>query len=583
VKLAQRLLLGAVLIVSVLTIVAVSLSSQRLRNQLQQLTSAQLAREARLIAQQWRPGVDPDPLADSAGAALGQRVTLVDASGQVLGDSEFDGPALAALQNHNNRPEIIEARRSGLGSSRRVSPSEGDEELYVAVRSEGGRIARVSIGTAAVNQIVARASRDVLVSGLVALVIALGLAAVFSRQISAPVTELRDVASAIAAGDLSKRPAISAPGEVGELAIAVQRMAEQLGSRMRALEVEDEFLGALVESLNEGVVAVDRQRRVIRINRSGRQLLDARAETPFSVDLLPRDRTFQDALAEALAGGGVERVETQIAGRTLALTARPLGVGGGGGAVLALFDLTGVRRLETVRRDFVANVSHELKTPLTAIRGFAETLASELGGGSGGSGAAGGSDPQHAKFAETIRQNAERMQRLIDDLLDLSRIESGGWAPTPVRVDVAAAAAEAIAPYREEAKQRGSSIQVAVDPAAATLRADPVALRQALGNLVENAVRYTPSGGTITIFSQIQDHGISVGVRDTGAGIPPEHLPRIFERFYRVDPARSRAAGGTGLGLAIVKHLVEAHGGRVRAESQVGRGTTISLFFPRAS
>jgi two-component system phosphate regulon sensor histidine kinase PhoR len=572
VKLAQRLLLGAVLVVSVLTVVAVTLSSQRLRDQLQQLTSAQLAREARLIAQQWHPGADPDPLADSAGAALGHRVTLIDAAGHVLGDSEFDGPALAALQNHNNRPEVIEARRAGLGSSRRVSPSEGDEELYVAVRSDDGRVARVSIGTAALNEIVARASRDVLVSGLVALVIALGLAAVFSRQISAPVTELRDVASAIAAGDLSKRPAISAPGEVGELAVAVQRMAEQLGSRMRALEAEDEFLGALVESLNEGVVAVDRQRRVIRINRSGRQLLDARTATPFSVDLLPRDRTLQDALAEALAGGVVDRVETQIAGRTLALTARPLGAGGGGGAVLALFDLTGVRRLETVRRDFVANVSHELKTPLTAIRGFAETLASELG-----------ADPQHVKFAETIKQNAERMQRLIDDLLDLSRIESGGWTPTPVRVDVAAAAAEAIGPYREEAKKRGASIEVSVDPNAASLRADPVALRQALGNLVENAVRYTPSGGTITIFTRIEDHAISVGVRDTGAGIPSEHLPRIFERFYRVDPARSRAAGGTGLGLAIVKHLVEAHGGRVRAESQLGRGTTISLFFPAGS
>jgi signal transduction histidine kinase len=240
--------------------------------------------------------------------------------------------------------------------------------------------------------------------------------------------------------------------------------------------------------------------------------------------------------------------------------------------VLALFDLTGLRRLETVRRDFVANVSHELKTPLTAIRGFAETLTSELA-----------SDQKHAQFAETIRANAERMQHLIDDLLDLSRIESGGWAPTPVNVDIAAAAAEAAAPYRDEAAEHGASIQIAVDPAATKVRADPVALRQALGNLVENAVRYTPSGGAITIFSRREDHGVAVGVRDTGAGIPADHLPRIFERFYRADPARSRAAGGTGLGLAIVKHLVEAHGGRVRAESQLGRGTTVTLFFPRTS
>jgi len=361
---------------------------------------------------------------------------------------------------------------------------------------------------------------------------------------------------------------LAGAGEVGELATAVQRMAEQLGSRLQALEAEDEFLGALVEALDEGVVAVDRHRRVIRINRGGRQLLGAQATIPFGLDVLPRDRILQDAVSAALDGEIVDRVETQIGNRTLALTARPLGVGG---AVLALFDLTGTRRLETVRRDFVANVSHELKTPLTAIRGFAETLAAELS-----------ADAQHAQFAQTIRANAERMQQLIDDLLDLSRIESGGWAPTPVTVDLAAAAAEATAPYRDEAKQRGSTVQIEISPSAATLKADPIAIRQALGNLVENAVRYT-SGGTITVFSRPEEQGIALGVRDTGTGIPSEHLPRIFERFYRVDAARSRAAGGTGLGLAIVKHLVEAHGGRVNAESRVGHGTAVTMSFPRPS
>jgi two-component system phosphate regulon sensor histidine kinase PhoR len=566
VKLAQRLLLGAVLIVTVLIVVAVVLSGERLQTQLQQLTESQLANEARFIAQQWQRDANHDALADAAGSALGHRVTLVDSSGRVLGDSEFSGPALEVLQNHNSRPEIVAARQSGLGSSTRISPSEGDEELYVAVSADRGRIARVSIGTAQVRAITARARRDLVVSGLVALIIALALAAIFSRQVSRPVAELRDVAGAIAAGDLSRRPALSAPGEVGELATAVHRMGEQLGARMAALEAEDELLGALVEALNEGVVAVDGQRRVIRINHSGRQLLHAHAPTPFSVNLLSRDRRLTEALDEALGGRVVDRVETQIMNRTLALTARPLGVGG---AVLALYDLTGLRRLEAIRRDFVANVSHELKTPLTAIRGFAETLTAELS-----------ADPQHTQFAETIRANAERMQHLIDDLLDLSRIESGGWTPAPALIEIARAAEEAIAPYRDDAAQRGSTIDISVAADAAALRADPIALRQALGNLIENAIRYTPRGGSITLFSRRDDSAIAIGVRDTGAGIPSEHLPRVFERFYRVDPARSRAAGGTGLGLAIVKHLVEAHGGHVRAESQVGRGTTISLFFP---
>jgi signal transduction histidine kinase len=278
---------------------------------------------------------------------------------------------------------------------------------------------------------------------------------------------------------------------------------------------------------------------------------------------------LHDALSEALRGSVVDQAETQIGSHTLALTARPLGVGG---AVLALFDLTGVRKLQTVRRDFVANVSHELKTPLTAIRGFAETLATEM-------------DPvdPHAQFAQTIKSNAERMQRLVDDLLDLSRIESGGWTPAPALVDVRSAAEEAAAPCRDDMKKRGVSFAVEVDAEASTLHADPLAFRQALGNLIENAARYTASGGSVSVAARASDDGITITVSDTGSGIPADHLPRIFERFYRVDPARSRAAGGTGLGLAIVKHLVEAHGGSVRADSALGRGTTVTLHFPAAS
>lgn len=565
-RLAQRLLLGALFIVSVLVVVAVALSGQRLNRQLRQLTASQLLREATYVADQWGPRTNPDALADSAGRALGRRVTLVAPDGAVLGDSDFDGMALAALQNHNSRPEIVAAREAGSGRAERFSPSEGEQALYVAVALADGRVARSSIGTRELDAIVARAHRDVLVSGLIALLVALALAALFSRQITTPIAELRDVAGAIAAGNLSRRPSLSAPAEVGELGSAVRRMAEQLEARMRALEAEDELLGALVESLNEGVIAVDRGRRVIRINRSGRQLLDARAEVPFPVDLLPRDRVFQDALADALRGAVVESAETQIGARTLALTARPLG---DGGAVLALFDLTGVRKLQAVRRDFVANVSHELKTPLTVIRGFSETLASEL-------------NPAHphAQFAETIRANAERMQRLVDDLLDLSRVESGGWTPSQATVDLAGASREVVSSYDDEARAKGLRIHTVIADDAATVSADPMALRQALGNLVENAVRYTPQGGEITVFSRRDGAGVALGVRDTGLGIPPEHLTRIFERFYRVDGARSRAAGGTGLGLAIVKHLVEAHGGRVKAESAPGRGTVVTLHFP---
>ncbi len=236
-----------------------------------------------------------------------------------------------------------------------------------------------------------------------------------------------------------------------------------------------------------------------------------------------------------------------------------------------LRDVTEVRRLEAVRRDFVANVSHELKTPLTSIVGYAETLAAEAAEG-------GGTDT--GRFAQTILDNARRMQRLVDDLLDLSRIESGGWQPHPAVVDVAAAARDAFAPFADRAAGAGVTFETTVPPEATHVVVDPEALREIFTNLFDNSLRHTPGGGRLRVTAELADGGITVAVGDTGSGIPGEHLPRIFERFYRVDPGRSRAQGGTGLGLAIVKHLVEAHGGRVTAESTLGRGTTIRSTFP---
>ncbi len=218
----------------------------------------------------------------------------------------------------------------------------------------------------------------------------------------------------------------------------------------------------------------------------------------------------------------------------------------------------------------MANVSHELKTPLTSISGYAETLADETPAGT------------HAEqFARVILENAHRMQRLVEELLDLSRIESGGWRPTPERIDVGAVAREAWAPFTGRAQAHGVELALDIGATAETVTADPHAARQILTNLFDNALRYTPPGGRITVSAERQGSAALLAVQDTGSGIAPEHLPRIFERFYRADPGRSRAEGGTGLGLAIVKHLVEAHGGRVEARSRVGNGTTIRMSFPQ--
>jgi Signal transduction histidine kinase len=328
VKLAQRLVLYSFLLIAVLIVVIAAIVDHGLRRDITDELTANLGREARLIALQWTPDRDADSIANAAGAALKQRVTLIDSSGTVLGDSEFDGDDLHRLQNHSTRPEVIDAHRLGVGTARRKSPSRGDEELYVAVRA-GKRIARVSVSTGTVDAIFDQAQRNIFIAGFVALVGALFIAFVFARNVSRPIVELRNVAQSLADHDFQDRPPVQAPGEVGELADSLHRLSSQLEA------------------------------------------------------------------------------------------------------------------LEKVRRDFVANVSHELRTPLTIVGGFAETLAED--------------DPPagtRKEFAGMILSNTRRMQRIVDDLLDLSRIESGGWIPKPSEMDVAEAISEVVSSLEPAAARR---------------------------------------------------------------------------------------------------------------------------------
>ncbi|HSQ28692.1 MAG TPA: ATP-binding protein [Gemmatimonadaceae bacterium] len=563
--LTQRLLTGSLALVAVLVAGIVAIAGNRLRDRLADETRRELEREARIVAAAWTRERNADSLANVAGAALGRRVTLIDSTGVVEGDSEFDDEALRRLQNHLQRPEVAEARKSGAGTSMRRSPSAGDDEIYFAVRHPLGYV-RVSVTTSKFREIVGGAQRDVLWAGIIALAGAFVLAWAFSRTVSRPIIELRDVAQAIAAGDLNRRPSLAAPGEVGDLARALHRMTEQLSARLSALEAEDALLGAVVDSLDEGIVAVSARGEVVRLNDSARRLLSLGVAPPFSVDLLPPERLVREAVRGAMQGAPTEPTELRLDDRTLLITARPLP---DGGAVLVVMDLTTRRRLETIRRDFVANVSHELKTPLTVIGGFAETLRDrDL------------PEADRLRFVETIESNARRMQRIVDDLLDLSRYESGSWIPNVVSNDLAGVVSDVFTAVRRSADAKGLTLTFEAQNGARRVDADPTALRQILSNLVENAVRHTARGGITVRAEAPANGGVTVSVRDTGTGIPTEHLGRIFERFYRVDSGRGRGEGGTGLGLAIVRHLVEAHGGSVRAESVVGQGTTITVHFP---
>lgn len=408
--------------------------------------------------------------------------------------------------------------------------------------------------------------RELVIALAIGLVTSAVLAYAMARPLTRPVENLRDAARAIATGNFSRRPPLLAEGEIGELADALRRLAEQAEAKSDALQAEEVLLVALTEALNEGVVAINARQQVVRINDKAREMLRLKYAVPFSSDFLPRDRALRELMQDALLGENAEPTEARVNDDVLSVTARPLT---GGGAVLAFYNLTPFRKLEAVRRDFVANVSHELRTPLTVISGFVNTLQddalpSEL----------------RSQFLGMAASNVQRMQRIVDDLLDLSRIESGGWLPNPSEVDIRNIATEILLPLRNVAADKGVELDMEIGHGAEHVYIDSTAARQILSNLSENALRHT-TRGFVRVFTTRDGDGVWIGVRDTGSGIGAQHLERIFERFYRADPGRSREAGGTGLGLSIVKHLTEAHGGRVRAESVVEEGTEIAAYFPR--
>jgi len=571
VRLAGRLFVGSSLLLAATAIGLVLAAGQVLRREVDREVASGLEREARLVAAL----LPADSLtwpeaARRLGALIGHRVTLIDPSGRVRGDTEFDRASLAQLENHATRPEVVQAiaEGTGIGHDVRLSVSTNQRRLYVAIRGgpPGLAVVRLSTTLGAIEDSVGTMQRGVALAGLVALAVAALLAWFLSRSLAQPLAQLGDAAHAIAAGEEPVLPSSPIP-EIARHTLALRAMHEQLGTRFSELRREREETQTLIEAMADGVVAADGAGEIVALNAAARRLLGYRLpDRPPPLGQLFHDKRARDFVRAALEGQEVEQRELDLDGRTLLVTSRPLPKGG---ALLVFRDVTDFRRLELVRRDFVANVSHELKTPLTSIAGYAETLAAEAGG-----------DTQSRRFAETILSNARRMQRLVDDLLDLSRIESGSWHPTPRPVDVVAMAHEAWAPFADRA--RGAGVLFSVDAAAPSVAADPDALRQILTNLLDNSLRHTHEHGAITVRTAPAPGGTTVEVTDTGTGIPSEHLPRIFERFYRADASRSREQGGTGLGLAIVKHLVEAHGGRAEAISNFGSGTTIRLFFPTA-
>ncbi|HET9709932.1 MAG TPA: ATP-binding protein [Gemmatimonadales bacterium] len=571
-RLATRFFVSSSLLVAA-TVLGLILAADRiLRKELESETGAALEREARLVERLIPPDSATWPaIAISLGQLVGHRVTLIDPSGRVRGDTEFPADALPGLENHHTRPEVLQALATGVGRSMRYSVSTDLNRVYIAIRGgpPGLAIVRVSATLSTIDAQIESVEWAVLVAGAVAIGVAALLAWIGSRHYARPLVDLTTAAQAIAEEREPAFPDSRIP-EIAQHARALHAMHGQLVTRFGDLRAQREESAALVEAMADGIIATDSRGTILTCNGAARRLLrlDPTNPPPPLAELF-HEKEARTLVDDVLLGRDIGVRELRLADRSVVVSGRPLP---GGGTLLVLRDISELRHLETVRRDFVANVSHELKTPLTAITGYAETLVHEAT-----------PESQGEKFASTILAHAHRMQRLVEDLLDLSRIESGGWRPRPVPLDVVTAARDAWAPFAERA--RASNIELKVSAASGVERiiVDPDALRQILTNLYDNALRHMSRGGRVVVTVEAapgNSGAVAIAVADNGTGIPAEHLPRIFERFYRVDPGRSREQGGTGLGLAIVKHLVEAHGGKVAAESALSRGTTIRLVFP---
>ncbi|MCL4192029.1 MAG: cell wall metabolism sensor histidine kinase WalK [Thermoguttaceae bacterium] len=515
------------------------------------------------------------------GRASGTRITVVAPDGEVIGDS-LEIPS--TMDNHADRAEIRAALAGRAEHSERFSDTLQTHQTYVAlpVAREGRVIGavRVSIATSDVHEMIRSLHARLAWAGLIVALLAAGISLFVVRRIARPLEEIQRGAERFAGGDLQHKLPIPHTAEVAALAESMNRMALQLDDRINAAIRERNAREAVLSSMVEGVLAVDVDERVISINRAGAEVLGlemGRVEGRTLQEVV-RNPDLQRLVAQVLSsrnevaseieilhrGGGLRTLDAQ---GTVLRDAQ----GQAAGALVVLHDVTRLKRLENVRRDFVANVSHELKTPVTSIKGFVETL---LDGAMHNSADA-------ERFLRIIAAQADRLGAIIEDLLMLSRVEQGvdkaGIELHPG--DIAPILERAAGICQHKAAERQITLDVRCEPDLAATVSTPL-VEQAVVNLIDNAVKYSPAGATVSVAAERVADEIAIRVVDRGCGIPREHLGRVFERFYRVDKARSRELGGTGLGLAIVKHIAQAHGGRATAQSIVGQGSTFTIWLP---
>lgn len=549
------------------------------RSELLEVRGRLVARETLRIL-----GAEPgrlDTLYKELGAETGTRYTFIAPNGKVLADSEEDP---AAMDNHGDRPEVLQALgESGKGEAVRFSHTLNKAMLYLALPlQQDGELAgviRCAFPMVDIRDTLRAVYRRSAYAVAVVTLLAAAASYLVARRITRPLENMRQGAERFAKGELGQRLSMPFSMELAALAGAMNKMAQQLDERLRTVLNQRNQLDAILASMVEGVLAVDTDEQIITLNGAAGRLLDlqpADAEGK-PIQAVVRNVALQELVTEALSNPSP--VEREIVLHNLGEqvvqahgTVLRDAEGRRFGAVIVLNDVTRLRRLEQVRRDFVANVSHELRTPITSIKGFVETL---LDGAL--------ADRQEAeRFLNIVLNQSNRLNAILEDLLALSRIEEG---EEKGRIQLEEyrlkyAIDTAIQLCGHKAQEKGIQIETSC-PEELVGRVNPPLLEQALVNLIDNAVKYSEQGQTITVSASAGEEGTVIAVEDRGCGIPRDHLPRLFERFYRVEKARSRRMGGTGLGLAIVKHIAKAHGGRVDVQSTPGKGSTFTLHLPR--
>jgi two-component system, OmpR family, phosphate regulon sensor histidine kinase PhoR len=587
-RIALKLTLTLVGFVAVTTLMAGLYLRRGLERVAVESVEARLATAAGVFQDEARAALragTAQTFAERAARTALARVTLIAPDGRVVADSERTKDTLASEENYAERPEVRAVLGGGTSRDIRSSATLGALLIYVAVPVTDAEAVRAVLRLSAPVEAATPAYeslRAVMLSGgAIALLVALCIGLFVAGRVTRPVVEMQDVARQMSAGNFDVRASVRSPDEIGTLGRSLNAMADHLREKISDLEREQAKATAVLDAMVEGVIATDGHDHIILINERARALFGlgrARAERLPLLEVI-RNVDLHDVLGESrlAADGTVVSREIKVAGpqdRVLQVHAVPLRfTGEARGAVMVLHDISQLRRLEQMRTEFVANVSHELRTPLTSIHGYLETL---LDGAL--------EEPENArKFLEIVFRHTERLGRLTDDLTDLSNIELGRISLRLEPASVAEVADSVLAIISPRAASGQVTVEAKLPPGLPQVVVDRDRLAQILINLVDNAVKYTPKGGHVWVEGRaVEDGRVEVTVRDTGVGIPKADLPRLTERFYRVDKARSRDLGGTGLGLAIVKHLVLAHGGELTIDSELWQGTTVRFTLPAA-